>query len=104
MNYKKKGSIVKIKSLEWFNKKNNLGIVIGKRGSCSFTRSMSVFCGMWVEITQIRASIVDDIPVYTVRPLNPYKNESLTKEMYGYSWEDWMFEEDKSEKIRFNTT
>lgn len=82
----KKGDIVRIKSLDWYNKnKDENGDVKVTGYSCSFTKELSKFCGKCFVINKIEGT-------------------SFYLNNLSYTFYEWMFEPGKYELKLLDTT
>ena len=82
----KKGDIVTIKSLEWYeNEKDAWGEISIDEGNCNFNEDMSELCGKKAKIEEVHTSHGD-------------KDYYIDLDEKIHYWEDWMFEDSKEQQ------
>lgn len=95
----KKGDIVRIKSLDWYNNnKDKNGNVVVTGYSCSFTKALSEFCGKCfvIDEVEVKGIYLNDLPYvfyewmlelgkYELKPLDITKNSIATNNPFIFN-------------------
>ena len=100
MSTLKKGDIVQIKSLEWFeeNSKKYGYVKEGKINYHIFSLIHSTCCGKRCIITNIHYDSRSEYPIIDLELEEESPNKEINHNVIGLIWEPWMFEGYKSEE------